>query len=166
MHYDSFAGSRRILLFALAALVPACSSGGSGGSQCTPGAACAPANPCHIGVEACESGVLVCSDTSSAVADGTACGSGQVCGAGACIAACVAGEGCTPAGAADPCKTYAATCNATATQSTCAQAGDAADRTPCGTGVVCVAGACVPAVRTVSATFKTTYWADDGSRTT
>jgi hypothetical protein len=81
------------------------------------------------------------------------------------VAACVAGQSCTPA-SADPCRTYATTCNAASTQSSCAVAGEVADRTSCGTGLVCVAGQCGPAIRTVSGTFQTTYWPDAGTKTT
>ncbi len=102
---------------------------------------------------------------SRCTADGTPCGSGQVCSTGACVAACVAGQSCSPA-SADPCKSYATTCNALLTQTSCAVAGDVADRTSCGTGLVCVAGQCGPALRTVSGTFQTTYWPDDGTKTT
>lgn len=154
----------RALCFAAVLVAASCLSGGTGTPQCTGGAACTPANACHVGIRVCQAGTPVCTDTSTNVADGTACGSAQVCSAGACVASCVAGQSCSPAGAADPCKGYATTCNATGTQTSCVAAEDVLDRTPCGNQVVCIGGACVPSIRTVSGTFKTIYWPDDGSR--
>jgi hypothetical protein len=78
----------------------------------------------------------------------------------------VAAQPCTPTSGANPCKTYATACNATGTQTTCVAKDDIPDRTSCGSQQVCVAGACVPSLRTVSGAFKTTYTPDDGSRTT
>jgi len=156
------------ILVSIAAMLSlaSCSSGSGGASQCKGGAACTPANVCHVGIQTCQGGALVCSDTSSGVVDGIACGSGQVCRAGACIAACVAGQSCTPAPAANPCKLYATACNALGTVTSCPAVQDRPDRTSCGTLLVCSAGSCVPSIRTVSGTFQTTYWPDDGTRTT
>jgi hypothetical protein len=54
---------------------------------CSPGAACAVSNPCHVGAVVCTSGAPVCTDTGVSQPDGTACGGTNVCTSGACGAA-------------------------------------------------------------------------------
>ncbi len=80
MKNDSRASIRAVLLCAAAVFVTSCSSGGATPppvAACTPGGACTPANACHVGVQACQGDALVCSDTSSNVAEGTTCGLGS-----------------------------------------------------------------------------------------
>ena len=49
---------------------------------------------------------------------------------------------CTPAGTADPCKTYTSSCSAQLTSSTCVVGGNQPDATPCGSGLICDVGTC------------------------
>ena len=121
----------------------------TGASTCTPSQTCFPygsANPCSTYATTCSaSGVQGCAAAASQ-AEGTSCGSSLVCSAtGTCIAACVAGSGCTPAGTADPCRTYATTCNGAGTVTTCSPATNRPDGTTCGSGLVCSIGSCVAA---------------------
>lgn len=58
-------------------------SAGFVGAACTPGATCAPANPCHVGVTTCN-GTPACADGGANVADGTSCGGANFCTAGTC----------------------------------------------------------------------------------
>jgi streptogramin lyase len=62
---------------------------------CVGGGACRPENPCHRGLTVCNSGRLVCADTSVNVTTGAACGSGNVCNDGLCVSECDAGT-CSP----------------------------------------------------------------------
>jgi hypothetical protein len=99
----------------------------------------------------------------TALTDGTTCSAG-VCSAGSCVAACVAGQGCTPA-TASPCQEFQTSCNATLTQTSCVAIGNQPDGASCGTGLRCSTGACVSATtRTVSSTLQTIYLRDDGTR--
>jgi hypothetical protein len=45
-----------------------------------------PADPCKLGVIACNAGVETCNQTTNNAVDGTSCGTAQVCEAGLCIA--------------------------------------------------------------------------------
>jgi hypothetical protein len=64
------------------------------------------------------------------------------CSTGTCQpVACVAGTACTPAGTANPCKTYATTCDANGFQ-TCGVSGNQPDGSTCGNGLTCSTGTC------------------------
>ncbi len=64
------------------------------------------------------------------------------CSTGTCQPqACAAGTACTPAGTANPCKTYATTCDADGFL-TCGVSGNQPDGTSCGNGLTCSTGAC------------------------
>jgi phospholipase/lecithinase/hemolysin len=126
------------------------------GEVCSVGAciqACAANQPCtptgtpvtcRVYETTCNGALTVTTCSVAATSpEGTTCGTGDVCSAaGACIAACVPGQACVPAGTPDPCKTYATTCNALATVTSCGILGSVADGTPCGSGGTCSAGAC------------------------
>jgi hypothetical protein len=58
---------------------------------------------------------------------------------------CAVGSACTPAGQADPCKTYATTCASSTAAPVCSAARNVSDGTSCGVSNVCAAGACVAA---------------------
>jgi hypothetical protein len=115
-----------------------CSSGVCG--ECTTGAPCRPANPCHAGSLNCSTGTPVCNDTTVPLTDGASCGNNMVCKAGNCEA-CTAGVTCQPT---DPCKTGTTSC-ATGSSVCVANANKPAG-TSCGPGQSCSAG------RTTSAT--------------
>jgi hypothetical protein len=83
-----------------------------------------------------------------------------------CVAACVAGSTCTPAGTPDPCKTYTTACASSTALPACTTLGNKADGTDCGGGNVCSAGNCIAAARTVSGTIQTIYEKDDLTTTT
>lgn len=55
------------------------------GPACSEGAACTPANACHVGAWSCSSGAPVCLDTAANQPDGSACGAGLLCASGACV---------------------------------------------------------------------------------
>jgi hypothetical protein len=112
-----------------------CSGGACVG--CVSGAACTPANACHVGATSCTSGASVCVDTGASVADGASCGTDAVCAGGTCNA-CEAGATCDPA---NPCKTGALVCD-TGTP-VCTESGNEPNGTGCGTDQVCNGGACV-----------------------
>jgi hypothetical protein len=103
---------------------------------CTPGSACPPANPCHVGQTACSEGVASCTDTQQPQANGTVCGTDKVCMNGSC-ATCSAGGVCSPA---NVCRTGTLSC-ATGV-SVCTESGNQPNGTSCGTGMVCLAGQC------------------------
>ncbi len=91
-----------------------CNSGDCG--PCVEDAPCVPmGDPCHVGEQACGSGLPVCSATLATVMDGTACNLANTafCRAGACVA-CTPGATCSPAErchvGALVCTTSAATC--------------------------------------------------------
>ncbi len=117
-----------------------CAPGGSCVS-CTAGTACTPVtNACHTGAIVCTSGVGVCTDSGTALANGAACGAGAVCNGGSCTT-CVAGGACTPTNVCDlgvySCATGAKVCvdagaDGSKTGSACGASG---------TGT-CAAGAC------------------------
>jgi hypothetical protein len=115
-----------------------CQAGLCGG-DCLMSAACTPANRCHVGAISCSTGTSICADTTTSLANGTACGSDMICSAGTCVA-CSANNACAPVGTT--CKAGTTSC-ATGV-SVCVQTGNAADGSSCGTGVVCKTGACVP----------------------
>jgi hypothetical protein len=112
--------------------VPAVCNGGLC-NACTQSEACTPST-CNTGNIECASGTPVCVDTGD-VANGTSCGTNQVCGSGVCNA-CTQGEACTPS----VCNTGNVQC-ATGFP-VCADTGDVANGTACGTDLVCNAGAC------------------------
>lgn len=114
---------------------------------CVPGAACTPnGNECQTGTTACPSGREVCASVAN-VPDGTACGANQVCAGGIC-GACVAGITCNPGGNA--CQAGVTSCSTGV--STCVPMGNLANGTPCGTGEVCLEGACGACVAGASCT--------------
>jgi hypothetical protein len=131
-----------------AAVVVACAGllAGCGGPKvaplvnCTEGEACTPANSCHQGKVSCATGTAVCADAQASVVDGTGCGSGHICLSGLCGAPCTPNQACTTA---NPCKLAMTTCATATSEPACTEAGDLADGTGCGDGVVCRAGACV-----------------------
>lgn len=59
-----------------------CFNGSCG--ACQAGKACAPQNPCKLGVTSCASGQETCGESGADVANGTGCGNAKVCNAGAC----------------------------------------------------------------------------------
>lgn len=81
-------------------------------APCLPGVACTdPAlNPCVLGATSCGTGMPVCQETTSPVADGTACGTDllEQCSSGTCT--CVEGPNpaCTPV---DACHTAGVSCD-------------------------------------------------------
>jgi probable HAF family extracellular repeat protein len=102
---------------------------------------CTAQDACH-GVGTCDSAAGSCS--TPLLAEGTICGSGLVCtSAGTCIAACVPSQRCTPSGTPDACKTYATSCNAAGTVTTCGVSGNQPRDTPCAGGTCNGNGACV-----------------------
>ena len=123
------------------------------GGCCYAGAACVPANPCHSGTQDCSGGTAVCTDTGTAIKDGTNCGTNLVCSAGACLACtenvdcvptgtttCTAGTACTPNN--DVCKTGQTSCATGA--SVCGSTGSVPDSSaiPCAPGKICLGGTC------------------------
>jgi hypothetical protein len=107
-----------------------------GGScmMCSAGAACVPANPCHRGTLACDTGAAVCNDNGMSIPDGTMCGTNLVCRSGACVS-CIAGQACQPT---NPCKNGLTSCM-TGVQ-TCMESGNKTPGTPCGAGQSCANG--------------------------
>lgn len=106
---------------------------------CTPGDACAPADPCRTGTVACEP-QIACLATDAGTRDGTACGTGRVCSAGAC-ALCAEGSSCSPP--ANPCHNGILSC--TTGQPVCTDSNTpAADGSACGADLLCAASACAP----------------------
>jgi hypothetical protein len=99
---------------------------------------CVPANPCHAGQRSCASATAACVDTGASLTDGASCGAGMVCHTGAC-GACAEGMTCAIAGQA--CTKGAIVC--TTGLPVCTAGGPASPGTPCGTNMVCSAGACV-----------------------
>jgi len=109
---------------------------------CLSGATCTPSNSCDVGTVSCASGKAVCTDTGLAVPDGTLCGQGSVCSAGQC-GFCSSGAACVPSSNAChqgtiQCGSGSPVCNDTGT--------NAADGTPCGTGLACSGGQCTATV--------------------
>ncbi len=106
-------------------------------APCTPGVACASANPCHTAAISCATGSPVCTDNGN-VADGTSCGTNLVCGGGVCNA-CTEGAACTSANPCDATATFECSSGfAVCTDRTFVAAG-----TSCGTDLVCSAtGVC------------------------
>jgi sugar lactone lactonase YvrE len=106
---------------------------------CITGRACTPAQSCHLGRLTCTVSGALCADTGATLPNGTPCGAGMVCNGGNC-GACIAGDSCSPLTA--PCHAGAVSCDSGV--ATCEDRGfEAADGTPCGSGQVCRAGACV-----------------------
>ncbi len=95
-----------------------------------------PTNPCHAGTQTCAP-TIMCSDTGRNLVNGAVCGTNRVCNAGVC-GACTAGASCQPT---NPCRTGATSC-VTGT-SVCAETGNIANGTGCGTNRVCNNGSCV-----------------------
>lgn len=126
---------------ALLACVTGCSAGGGdGGRDCTAGATCVPANPCHLGAIDCSGGSASCIDTGAVAPDDVGCGSGSVCASGACVPACVAGQACTPG---EACRTGSTACASASATPTCPARANLPDGTACGSGWVCREGSCV-----------------------
>lgn len=135
-----------------------------GAAYCVAGAGCTPLSPvaCTAYAVACDvAGNATCSPRGPAP-DGTSCGTGSVCSAGTCVAACVPGVACSPSGTPDPCRTYATSCDATLTHTTCGASGYQPDGTTCGSGLACYAGSCAPSI---AGTQLGTYWTDGGTVT-
>src|SRR5512137_2840424 len=118
---------RLSLVVVMASLVACGSTGGQSGPTCTAGIACTPsgtADPCKAYATTCDaSGMVSTCSVAESRPDGYACATGSVCSGGACQAACVAGQACTPSGAASSCQTYATTCDATLAHTTCSVSG-------------------------------------------
>jgi hypothetical protein len=97
---------------------------------------CTSANPCHTAAISCAGANPTCTDTGN-VPDGTSCGTDLVCGGGTCNA-CTSGQACTPA---NPC--HAGSISCTTGFPVCVDTGtNLANGTTCGTGQVCLNGAC------------------------
>jgi len=84
-------------------------------NACTQSAACTPSNACHTGQIECSSGMPVCTDTGTSLANGTGCGASSVCESGACDACGAMGQYCCAAnvcsGSPDACiSAVASTC--------------------------------------------------------
>jgi hypothetical protein len=141
--------NRLLTLFTMSVLAAGCGQGsGSSPSVCVPDQACVPAtaaNACKTYVTACDatSGAPSCV-AATTLADGAICSTGKVCIAGLCDAACVPGVMCPPPSPGNPCKTYATACSAKFTATSCDVGGNQADGTPCGSGLLCSTGTCVP----------------------
>jgi hypothetical protein len=105
---------------------------------CATGGKCLPANPCHQGTLDCANGQSTCVDMNSALAAGESCGPNMVCNSGGQCTACTAGQPCTTT---DPCKMGKIACSSGAP--VCMTAGNAANGTACGNGMVCSEGSCV-----------------------
>lgn len=105
---------------------------------CTAGASCVPsANLCHGGTVTCSGGQVVCTDTGTALSNGTSCGSNEVCFNGQCNA-CTATLTCTPA---NPCHSGLTSCSSGTT--TCVDQGASlSNGTACGNNEVCYSGSC------------------------
>jgi hypothetical protein len=113
---------------------------------CVNGGSCVPASsPCFEGTLDCSTQSCVASTT--ALANGTSCGSGAVCDVGVCVA-CVSNQPCTPT--AGVCVQGRTDCS-TGVQS-CVALGPVPDGTTCGPGDVCSAGVCTTCTTTVSCT--------------
>ena len=104
---------------------------------CIPGVKCSDPklNPCHTQAISCDTGLPVCTDTGTPIADGTSCGTYLVCSAGTCI--CNAGASCP---GQDVCHSGTVACDASGVP-TCAQTA-LPDGTSCGTTMVCTTGVC------------------------
>ncbi len=115
---------------------------------CVQGQDCTPAGACFQSQIQCGSGGPVCTATTTPVAAGTSCGTGQVCsGTGTCVV-CAQGQDCTPAGAClqslVQCGSGAPVCTGTSTP--------VANGTGCGLNQVCNAGTCVACTAGVTCT--------------
>jgi hypothetical protein len=76
-------------------------------SACKVSAGCPVANLCHLGtVSSCTGGVAACTDTGTAAANGTTCGTNKVCGGGTCVG-CTANVACP---LANPCHVGMTSC--------------------------------------------------------
>ena len=111
-----------------------CSSGSC--MACTAGLSCTPANPCHAGTQAC-------SPRSRARTRAGTSPTGRPAGrtwsaTTACAASCTAGASCQPS---NHCKTGATSC--VTGVAVCAETGNIANGTACGTNLVCNNGMCV-----------------------
>jgi sugar lactone lactonase YvrE len=121
-------------------------------AACSAGALCTPANDCHAGIPDCATGAGACSDTGSALANGTPCSSlaSGVCFGGAC-GTCLAGGACVIP-AADPCQLGTTSCASGIPA--CRPAGTRPELSACSTPAVpdgiCRAGACGPKGNTIS----------------
>jgi hypothetical protein len=105
---------------------------------------CQPTTPCTVGITSCSTAQSQpsCMVTGSKP-DRTSCGGGKVCSGGACVpTACDPGMQCQPA---NPCSEGTIACPSSGALPTCVSAGARPDGAPCGTGLVCSAGACNPA---------------------
>ena len=67
------------------------------------------------------------------------------CASGTGDAPCVAGQACVPTSGANACTTYATSCDATTGAQSCVAATHLPDGATCGTGLVCLANACITA---------------------
>jgi hypothetical protein len=113
--------------------------GGTDVPTCIAGLSCTAANPCRLGVTACESTGTVCKTTEDPQPNGTSCGENMVCTGGTC-AACTAGTSCAVNG--KPCRSGVISCASGAP--VCTESADQPNGTPCGTGLVCQTGQCTP----------------------
>jgi hypothetical protein len=107
-------------------------------ATCQAGGACTPTNKCHTGTLVCSGASPSCTDTGTAVAPGTSCGTDMVCGANGTCASCVQGMDCVVPG--KPCRKGTIACN-TGTP-VCIESGDVANGTVCGANQVCSGGNC------------------------
>jgi len=114
--------------------------------SCTAGLACAPTNPCHAGTQTC-SPSITCSDTNRNLAAGTSCGTNMVCNASGVCGACTPGAACTHANA---CKVGTTSC--VTGVPVCAEMGNKANGTSCGTNQVCNNGTCGPCTMNTACT--------------
>ena len=87
-------------------------------------------------------------DSGTPVAAGTSCGTNRVCNATGVCGDCTVGASCTVSG--KPCRTGATTCNTGAP--VCAESGNVANGTTCGTNMVCSSGSCVSCTAGMSCT--------------
>jgi hypothetical protein len=101
---------------------------------CAAGGSCTPANPCHNGTLACNTGTAVCTDLGTSVGNGTSCGMNLVCKAGSCVS-CTAGVMCSPT---NPCKLGRTSCMTGS--SVCVESGNRAVGTLCGADQSCTNG--------------------------
>ena len=100
------------------------------GDPCRP-----PANPCHAGTLACQTGTPVCNDTGTDQPNGTDCGSNLTCSGGTC-GACTAGMACTTN--PNPCKNGTIVC--TSGLPVCTDGSNKANTTACGNPQSCTVG--------------------------
>ena len=136
---------RSVVLCMIAILSAACGPSSPNSPTCVPNVVCVPApaaNACLFYRTACDATSGAQSCVAVPLPDGTTCATGQVCSSGSCIAACEAGQVCTPASAA-LCKTYSTSCSSQLSSTTCVVGGNQADGTTCGSGLVCQVGTCV-----------------------